>query len=312
MPPQGGNESKFGAPPGPQLNVRTMESDTRSIQRGDSMPMPESIFPPGNASEPVFRPETQVDASFVPPEEGPKKSGAHLWLWIAVGIAVVAAVVVGYFVFPIIFGGGSTETLPPPPPPTEVIPPPAPEVKPHQSFFITPDISKTEILLPNVSRDTAVITLTALERKPEQTLEEVVILDQNRSQIASNMYLKEFVTEVAAAQMAAWFEDDFTAFLYYDANGVWPGYAFKVKVGVNLDEVKANASVIEGSDLSRFYLAAPGTFAPFKSGTVSGKSTRYAIGSQPGASFNYGIIGNYLIVSTSYNGLKNALPLLGL
>ncbi len=275
------------------------------------MPMPESILPPGDASEPVFRPETQVDPSFAPSgEEGSGKS-KHLWLWIGVAVAVLALGIVGYFVYPLISGGGTTDSTLPPPPPVVLPPPPAPEVKAHQSFFIRTDIPKAEILLANVSRDTIVTTLASLERKTEGTIEEVTVLDANRSQVSASLYIKEFVTEVAAAQMAPWFEDDFTAFLYTDTNGVWPGYILRVKAGVNLDEVKTNASVIEGSDLSRLYLAAPGTFAPFKSGTVSGKATRYAIGSQPGAAFNYGVIGNYLMISTSYNGLKNALPLLG-
>lgn len=316
QPPQPhGNEPKFGAPPGPELNVRTLGSDTRSIGRGDAAPMPESVLPPTGATDPMFKPETQVDPSFTPPEGGEEMGsgkGKKLWLWIAVGIAVVAVAVIGYFVYPLIFGGGTAEPTPPPPTPPVAPPPPAPEVRAHQSFFVDANTPKSEALLTNVSRDTVVITLSSLAAQSAGTVQEVAILDQNRSQVQSSVFLKEFVTDVAASQMAPWFEDDFTAFVYYDANGAWPGYIFKIKAGVNLDEVKTNASVVEGGDLSRFYLSAPGTFSAFKSGSLSGKATRYAVGSQPGASFNYGVMGDYLILSTSFNGLKAAVPMLGL
>ena len=319
FPPRPEEGEKFGAPPPPQVEVRTMGSDIQSITKGEPMPVPETVLSPSSDKDPVFRPETQFDASQFGVEGPSGGKSKRLWVWISASVAVIVVVVVGYVVWPMIFGG-IEETPPLPqvdgttPPPTTEPPPPVIEVKEHHSFFSPSASVKTEVLLTSIDRASASAALQSVSanKLANGTLQEVAILDQNRSQVPFLNYIKNFVTTLASDQMTPWFEDDFTAFLYYDGSGVWPGYIAKVKNAVNLDEVRANISVIEGSELARFFLMDPGTFGQFKAGQVNGQATRYAVGSMGSAAFNYGVIGNYLIISTSYNGLKASLPLLGL
>ena len=77
-------------------------------------------------------------------------------------------------------------------------------------------------------------------------------------------------------------------------------------------------SQIEGStSLGRLYLNPPGTQGEggFSDGLVTLKNgdtidTRYVPFSGEGASLNYGWIANYLVISTSFSGMKQALEML--
>lgn len=297
------NQPQFGAPPPPQVGLRTMQSDIKSVERGEPTPIPESVLPPENTSEPVFRPETQLGETS--PKEGGKKK--------ALGLVVTLLVLVilglgGYFAYPIFFGA---EAPPPAPPPAPV---PIISVTPHNSFFFPAAPSISEIRLSTLLGPSITNALQALSanRLADSTLQEVSILDAEGSQTAFSSFFPALAPTVPASQLPQWFEDDFTAFLFYDQDGVWPGYAAKVKNGVNVDDVKSAFASLEAADLSAFYLTPPGVFGTFKSGQINGKATRYAVGSTPGASFNYGFVSGYLVVSTSYNGLKSAASLLGI
>jgi hypothetical protein len=75
---------------------------------------------------------------------------------------------------------------------------------------------------------------------------------------------------------------------------------------------KALAVKIESTaDLANFYLTDPGSFGAFKDGKLSTYPTRYSVSTNKDA-FNYGFFGNYLVLSSSYNGLKSAVANLGL
>ncbi len=313
----GGSGEKFGAPPPPKLEVRTMGTDLSSIQKGEPAPVPESVFPPsGGGKESVFRPETQFDASFSGGVEEIPSQKKRVWLWVWVGIAVVAVAGIGYIVYPFI--SSSEEPPPPPPPPPALVPPPpqAPALE-HQSFFVTAPPAGGSVgvleLTPVGVTDALRLFSTALPL-PSGTVQEAVMNNVSAGGfIPFSTFMAIFIPEFGAGgEATAWFEDDFTAFLYYDRNGVWPGYIGKVKNGVNLDEVKTKIQgIVEGriTDLDKFYLSPPGTFASFKNGQ---HAARYAVGGVPGAAFNYGIFESYLILSSSYGGLTAVFPLLGL
>jgi hypothetical protein len=307
----------FGAPPAPEVNVRSMASDVKSIERGDASPVPESIVSPDMGREPVFRPETQAGNESLPMGDmgmnaEPKKSKSKVLLWSIVGVAVVAVGVIGYFAYPIIFPG-TTEVVEIPPPVVPPVEPPPVQLQPHQSFFATAPAATAELRLSNLLYLSVV---TALQEKtatklPDDTLQEIVVMDDKGSQIPFKSYINTFAPNLTVQEIEKWFEDDFTAFVFYDKNGVWPGMAGKLKSGVNIDEARVALAALEASDVSRFYLSAPGTFTAFKAGNINGKQTRYSVGSQTGASFNYGVAGNYLVISTSFSGLKAVAPLLG-
>ena len=298
----------FGTPPPTEVSLRTMNSDIKSIEKGEATPLPESVLPPEIESEPVFRPETQATESFKIEEEKPRSK--KIWLWIILLIVVLGLGALGYFVvYPLVIGQNQTAE-PPPPAPNPIVSP-----IPHNSFFLTPAPERSQIRLNNLL--TLTITnafqgLSANSGLNPGMVQEVEILDDQGSQIPASSYLVAFLPALSGSEVANWLEDDFTAFLYYDSSGVWPGYVFKVKNAVNLDEARINFNVIESADLTKFYLAPPGSFGIFKDGQINGKITRYAASSQPGAALNYGFVNGYLIISTSYDGLKTAAPLLGI
>lgn len=303
-------EPKFGAPPTPEINIRTTESDIKSIERGESMPVPESVLPPETDKEPVFRPETQVPEGMTGMEEEPPTKGKKPWLWIILGVVIIGLGTLAYFVvLPLISAPPSPLPTPSPSPTTQVITP-----APHNSLFLTPVPDESRVNLQNflLSTITNNLQLVAANRLPDNTLQEVEIADTNDSQVPWSSYLSAFLPTLTPTQLATWFEDDFTAFIFYDGKGVWPGYVAKIKNGVNVDEAKANLSILETSDLSKFYLSPPGVFGQFKNGQINGKATRYAVGGIPGAALNYGFVNSYFIVSASYDGLKAAAPLLGI
>lgn len=301
-------EQKFGAPPTPEVNIRTTESDIKSIERGESMPVPESVLPPETDKEPVFRPETQVAEGIGMEEEPPK--GKKPWLWIILGVVVIGLIVLGYFViFPLISAPPTPTPSLSPSPTTQIITP-----APHTSLFLTPVLDEARVNLQNflLSTITNNLQLVAANRLPDNTLQEVEIADTSDSQVPWSSYLSAFLPTLTPTQLATWFEDDFTTFIFYDSKGAWPGYVAKIKNAGNIDEAKATLAILETSDLSKFYLTPPGVFGQFRAGQINGKLTRYAVGGIPGAALNYGFVNSYFIVSTSYDGLKAAAPLLGI
>ena len=89
--------------------------------------------------------------------------------------------------------------------------------------------------------------------------------------------------------------------------------SYRKALEISPETAIAALNAVEGADLSYFYLNPVGlTFQPFKSGSYNGSATRYSAGSQAGSSFNYGAFGNYVVISTSFTGLKAAVALLGL
>lgn len=272
------------------------------------MPVPESVLPPETEREAVFRPETQPGVSAMSEEEPVRKS--KVWIWVAFVLAVVVLGALGYFVIYPIFSPNNAPVTELPPPPAEIIP-----VIPHQSSFLIPAGSKAEIRLSNLLVSSIASALSGVTINNPQNagaVQEVVVLDDAGSQVSFSAYFAAFVPGLTTSQLANWFEDDFTAFLYYDRKGVWPGYAARIKNGTDIEVLKSYINAIEASDLTKFYITSPGTFGAFVNGQMNGKPTRYAVGSTPGSALNYGLIGNYLVVSTSYDGLKNAAILLGI
>jgi hypothetical protein len=305
-------EKKLESSPPPEVGVRSMGSDISSVQRGEVAPSPESVIPKDLEKDPVFRPETQTGggADFPIADEavpvGPKNS-KKIWLWLVLGIVVIGAGAAGYFfIYPTFFS--SPPVAIEPPPPADII-----TSLTHSSFFIIPAQSRADISLNNLLVSTIISTLQnlSLDRQPDGSIQEVVISDSQNNQVPWSSFGAAFIPNLSSESLASWFEDDFTAFLYYNTQGVWPGFVAKIKNGVNMDAIKSNITAVESSDLSKFYLTPNLTFGPFKDGQVNGIPTRYSVGSAPGAALNYGIINNYLVISASYDGLKSAASLLG-
>lgn len=189
---------------------------------------------------------------------------------------------------------------------------PAIVLKTHTSLFSTAADSQANVALGEI------ITISSLKQamlieasnKPAATtaLKELNLSEENEGQLVFAEILPLFASQITTVDLSAYFSEDFTTFLYYDANGAWPGFVAKLKTGASVTAAKTLMSKIETpvSNISNFYLVAPGTanVAGFKTGAAS---ARYLPFSKTGASFNYGWSGNYLVISASYAGYNAAV-----
>lgn len=141
----GEGESPLAPPPQPKMDMRTMESDLRSIQETGGQTV-KPYAPPGGGMppEPTFQPpqiETTPPASPPPPTmpSGPatmtplepsKPKGKGLWITLLIIIVVIGLAAVGYFfIYPALFPADQPGQPTVEPPPVET-PPPAPEEQP--------------------------------------------------------------------------------------------------------------------------------------------------------------------------------------
>lgn len=296
------------------------ESQPPQIYRPQSMQESEPNLPPPVPSSPDFlAPETFTPIETVPPEvmaPSPIPPGAAGGKSPVKGIItfLVALIFIGgigslaYFViFPMFF---SQEELPGP-----VNQQPIETQQPltHQSFLVSPPASEAEITFPDLSYLTIATELQneSLNQLADNQIKEIKIFSSD-GQVPFSDFLSA-ISPSAVGLNENWFEQDFTALFYYDARGVWPIYVAKLASNVDQQVVQAWLHELETVwEVANFYLLPPDSFAFFKDGALKQYPTRYAVGSEPGASFNYGIFGPYLVLSTSFDGLKVALPLLGL
>jgi hypothetical protein len=345
-PPSGGAPppppppAPVGPPPQPEVKLHTMESDTKSIERGDSSPVPESVILPIDEKEPEFKPETTKahptkDVAAPPPASdgagempvAPKKKGGKKLLMVLVFVIVIIGLgVAGYFLYDFIFPSSSEEVVTPsaPPaapsspgtPPTGTPPPSSAQQPKHSSLFLSPAAETAEIRFESVNVVTINKSLEQLSasQSDSPTLQEVVMFDRSDNQVPWSQYATELLSSFDQATLLSLFQDDFTAWIYYDENGKWPGYAVKLKPNTTIDDALAAVSgVLENTDnIVNFYLGNSGTFGDFQDGTVVGNPVRYSIGSVPGSAFDYGIIKNILMISTSFDGAQEAVRLFDL
>lgn len=105
------------------------------------------------------------------------------------------------------------------------------------------------------------------------------------------------------------FEPNITAFVYRDKRGSWPGYVFRLLPTKSAKTLTPEVQLLErSSTLTSLFLESPG--APsglFKDSTQLGLPTREQEYSTPGAVIGYGWQDKYFVISTSVDGLKEAL-----
>lgn len=315
-------QNPTGPPPPPELEMkmRTMESDVESMkQTGGGMPEPQIINPAElGGGGPIFKPETTV-AEATASETQPGKT--RRWLvWAFVAVLIIFAGVLSYlYVWPLIFPQAPIVT-----PTTEVATAPeeVAEVAPvvvHTSVVGTANenIAKLTVADDSVVSIMAALQATAAEAQPADSVKEVVFEIGGGLATAKKFFetlLPELEDSDFLTMLEAAFNKDFTTLLYFDDKGVWPIYIVKRSdAGFPVDtSVLAN---LETVSISNLYLTPPaGTAEAFRSGQAGGRfSTRYAVYPEvKPASFNYGLLGDYLVLTTTYGGMQKAVELLGL
>lgn len=282
--------------------------------------------------EAVFNPLGTLPSAggATPPElpggEAPAAPGGKKWLRPALlgGGGLIVLVGLGlagyYFVYPLIFTAPTPLPPPPPPPTEEVAPPaeePAPTVEPHTSLFAIPTESSETLRVTAVDTPLTIrVALESLSRVAAApgTMMEVAATKDDGSPESFARMISLLVPELSETGLAAVFRGDFTLALYFNENGAWPVYIAQLQTGANLLDAQAAYAGFENSaNLANLYLTDPGAQEPaWKDGQVAGRPTRYLPFAQAGASLNYGWLDDLLVVSTSFDGMKDAVRRLGL
>lgn len=308
-PSQPQAQTKVPPPPTPEVSVRTMQSDIRSISQGEVNPTPEVVSPKQTPSIDVQGLAPDIANQMLSEEEPAKKSHRGIWTLIII-LIIIALGAVGFFVVYPMMSAPTVE-----PTPLAATPEPAapePVLKEHSSAFSSSvsAISSVNLKLPAMSRESIIQGLTDQGSLVGEGLTEIVI-ENEEGQVAFPQLLTTLLPAFLDGSAATTYvTDDFTAYVYKNKDGIWPGYIIPLKPEgtTTLNQWLAN---LEKTDLGALFVTLPGTLGAFKDGTVMGISDRFAPGTTPGASLSYAVTATDLHISTSYEGLKAALTALG-
>jgi len=331
--------SSVPPPPGREVKIRTLESDVKSVeQSGGGIPEPEVIrlseldSDLGKTPEPAPAPAPPAELTGEPPpftrpisqtapavsEIAPPTPVKSKKWWLAAGsIVIIALVILGYWY---LWFSNLPAEIPEEPAIEGGITLPATTAPPaiNQSVFGFPPEKITEI---KAGDSTVIGIITALQNrasfKTTEQLEEIVIKINDQS-LPFNEYLNILLPETAGsnleAVLKAVFEKNFTAFFYRDENNrAWPGYLVSLKPGVQIDQpsLLAQLADLEKASIVNLFLAPPQKQLPFKTAPFGKQFTRrYATFEQKPASLNYGLFGQYLIITTTDQALIEILKAL--
>lgn len=341
-------KKEIPGPPPSKVSVRTMQSDIKSIQgSGGQNPQPymaelgqvpkrenpapaEVSFQPtemdsgisgyAGPEEPIFQPGAPI--SPLPPKQKPAKAeaGANLpkkkskVLPISI-IIVLAAITTGagyYFI-------NKNQTYIPAPEPTTTpvetaTPTPTPVVAPqYVSLLKTPSIIQGEEVVPSLAlADIKNSLLATAGTAPLDSLKEVVLRNQDQSLVALSQFLPVIFPELTAETISQNFQENFTALVFTNVNGVWPGYVAQLNPTADLIQTQAaiKQSLESSANLANIFLGnVSPAVAVFKDGKAGNPeiNTRYLVFPETGAAINYGWIENKLVISSSYAGLSEIL-----
>lgn len=269
-----------------------------------------------DADEPAFSPNTasQLPSSVddLVAQHGSKKK---LWLILGSVIGVLVLAAVGYFiVYPLV--AGAPEPAPTTPPPPAAVTPAPPAAPQHVSAFVNDPaarVSQTVVAPLTKAAVTELLNTTAATAAAGTT---EVVMTSDGAPVAFGAFLPTVAPSLAETpKTSELFANDFTAFIFKNAAGVWPGYVADLQPGFNPESLKTWFTNLEKASLAEFFMVSPGALQPFKAGMVNNKyENRYAAGKTAGASFGYLILPeqNKVVISTSFDGLKEALRLMGL
>ena len=318
-------------PQTPDIQIRTMESDVQSVQETGGQPKPQYIdLPsgglPATPSEPPPPPPSAPGGSG-PAEPIAAPTPTPGWSWLVWLVIIIILIVLGWlayvYLWPMILGptGSGEAPLVEPAPPAQPLTTPIPAAPPRLSPFGSPLGTVTTLAVANYE---PVAILTTLQNEAVQTpasgnIKELAIKVGAGPAIFSQ-FLAALIPELTGNGLAALlqnvFEDNFTTYFYYDDNGVWPGLVVALRKNVadlNPVTLANQLQLLELSSYSNLFLIPPGTAQTFRNNQLKDKyNYRLAYFSQPGAAFNYGLFDQYLIITTSVDGLLGVLQLLGL
>ena len=310
------------------------------------MPKPDSNFgqmleknvinPPSSPSSPSTPlPPPPIPADLTKIKSKKKKSPFAL---IIVLVVVIGAAALGYFVVYPNFIKKPVVTpvvvIPPPaPPPAQAIcgngaceasentascpadcpAPPTPPPSTHSPFFKTPADATANITLAELNA-AGLKQAVSFETGATPTLKEIIFKNSSGDPITFKDFAAAISPNVFNEATTGSFDTDATFFLSTNSKGTWPGIVLKLKSGVSAASAQSDISkkISENkSEAANLYLQDPGTSSDWKTGSVLGKTSQYLSFSLSGAALSYTWFDNYLLVSTNYDGAKEAAKRLG-
>lgn len=303
-PNKGKSGDTYVPPPPTEVNIRTMESDIKSMAlSGGGTPQSKRVMiggvPKGKAYDGI----------------GKKLFKFLIWI-LAVGVLFGAGY---YFVKPLLEsnngstnqngGENSSSNLPKVPPSLEVY------NFQHQSVFSSEGIVSKEIFLDYPARRdnfesyqrqiegilNSNSTSTFLEIIPRMGGGKMMAVSQFFDALGADFFDSDF--------LALNFEPDFTFFVYRNKNNFWPGLVLTPNPERSRLVLKSEVAVIERADFIRdFFGADPGVRADsFRDILVVGQPVRVLDFSNQNSKFLYGWFNDHLFIGTSEEGLRAAL-----
>lgn len=335
----GEGESPLAPPPQPKVDVRTMESDLKSLQETGGQAARPYAPPPagGQPQEPVFQPP-QVETPPPPPTvpsrpadisaitpSPEKKKGKKSVIVLIVILVIIGAVAAGYFfVYPALFPSAPEEvTQPPPaeePPVTEEPPAQEPEgpsaanlptVSTYSSYFKTQADASQDITLITALLD-SFRELIPYAASTETSFKEIVVKNQNGQVIAFSGLMPLIAPNFFDSTTLNYFEDNYNVFVYTNEDGTWLGFIAKLKEGVDAGAIQSRMNALQNdSNDKNFFLVDVGEMGAWRDGTVKTKPTSLVDFTQTGATLSYAWFENFLLISTNLNGATEAATRLG-
>ncbi len=341
-------KKEIPGPPPSKVSVRTMQSDINSIQEsGGQTPQPyttelgqgpkketkapeEISFQPAELEpnisgyvgpeEPIFQPSAPIGP--LPPKQktaqaeagaSPKKKTSKV-LIISI-ILILAAITAGasyYF----INKSQIAAPAPTPPivPPTAATPTPTPTpASQYVSLLKTPSVLQEEQIISALTLDNIKdVLIAAASTTPANNLKEAILRNPDQSLVAFSKFIPVLLPEIKSEDIAAIFQENFTAMVFVDQNGVWPGYVVQLTSISTL--IAAHSAMKQNlkssSNLINIFLEKTSSnVAVFKDGKAGNPTinTRYLVFPKTGAAINYGWVNDKLVISTSYAGLSEIL-----
>jgi hypothetical protein len=299
-----------------------MKSDAESIkQTGGGTPMPQAFSPASlGTSGADFNPNSATAG------KKSNKGVEKIIILIVVIVGLVGAGILGYMLIkPLLVTPEPAPVVTPPAeetlPPVE-LPPAAPSeeettiptVTTHASFFTLPADKVDDRILPALTLADIKTALAATpEEAPADTSLREVTMKVGTNPVGFSDFIATLLPGMNAEAINTVFESDFTAYVYRDKTTDLPGFIAKVKTDATPDSQAAFSASLEASTtLGNLYPEDPGKLGVFKDGTINGKTVKYASFAKAGYAFDYGWFKaadetNYIVVSSSYAGMKEAV-----
>jgi len=305
-------------PPPRQVDIRTMNSDQESLKASGGLgTQPKTV----STGAPVPAPGKGKKLDSAAPRGSDKKKALFIGLGIIVFLAAAAAVA-NYLILPMFLEDVEVSDLPEiteAPPAEDQVVTPTVNTFVHQSYFeestdVSGEINLNSLTLPNL--DASLTSFANLEASnvagsmSEFNVTEGLVA----TPVSADETLDVLLPDV---NLATPLEEDFTGFLYFDGTTYYPGYIFALDGDVTDDEVMKGifrTDFESSNSLESFFLDDPG--APDASGfqdgmAVDGSTSRWMAFSNEGVSLNYAWKGDFLVISTSFDGFKEAIAKLG-